>query len=300
MHCSKCGVENSDGSTHCVGCGSPLMAAAEQQPVAVQGQPVAAAAEPKTSGLAIAAFVMGLLSITCVLWPLLVVPAIICAIIAIVKIGKSNGQLKGKGLAVTGLVIPSVMTLLMPVIAMVLAIMMPALSKAREQATKVVCLNNMRGLSVAMMIYANDYDDTLPTENWCDLLIEQADVSPKSFVCVDSDAIEGESSYAMNKHLAGKKLGDVPANVVLYFETDMGLETGPRDTSIKTRRFFEYYRVYDEDTLVYKDRFNQFGGPEDLTIRHDRGRSGCNIAYADGHTAFENEEGIANLRWTAD
>ena len=64
MYCSKCGVENSDGSTHCVNCGRVLMDVPPEQPVGVQAVPVMIV-EPKTCGLAIAAFVMGILSMFC-------------------------------------------------------------------------------------------------------------------------------------------------------------------------------------------------------------------------------------------
>ncbi len=298
MYCSKCGVQNSDGSTHCVNCGSVLMNAVVQ-PVVGQAQPAVMQTGPKTSGVAIASFVMGLLSF-CGLWPILGLPAIICGIIALVNISKSNGQLKGTGFAVTGLVIPVVLG------PMMLAILMPALSNVRHIAQRVVCGTNLKGLSTAMMVYTNDYDEMLPTENWCDLLIEEADVSPRSFICEDSDAIEGESCYAMNKHVAGKKLGDLPPDVVLFFETDMGVGNGPRNAPITIRRHYEFLNefgnVYDEDAFVYKDRFNQFGGPEDLLLRHvgPGSQSGCNIAYADGHVMFVKEEGIAELRWTAE
>ena len=267
MYCSKCDVQNSEGSTHCVNCGSILMDA-PSQPVAGQGQPIAIQAEPKTSGLAIAAFVMGLLSITCILWPFLVVPAIICAIIALIKIGKSNGQLKGKGLAITGLVIPSVMTLLIPVIAMLLAIMMPALAQTRKIAQRVVCGTNLKGLSTAMTVYANDYSDQYPMpEQWCDLLIQEADVSPKSFQCPLDP--EGSFSYAINENLYKIEPDKVPPQMVVLFEADLGR--------------------------------NVAGGLDDIVLRHEQnGQLGCNITFAGGHTEFVTEDRIVNLKWTAE
>ena len=206
-----------------------------EQPVGGQAVPVMVV-EPKTCGLAIAALVMGILSLFCSLF--MAIPAIICGIIALVKIGKSNGQLKGNGFAIAGIVVPTVLTLV--VVPLLLAILMPALNQTQRIAERVVCGTNLKGLSVAMMVYSNDYDGKLPTENWCDLFIEEVDVSPKSFVCPDSDAIEGESCYAMNINIAGKNLDKLPASVVLFFETDIGVEGGPRTTSIKNRRFFEY------------------------------------------------------------
>ena len=260
MYCSKCGVQNSHGSTHCSGCGS-LLGDVPAQPPQVQAQPAASPAQSKMCGVAIAAFVMGLLGF-CGLWPILGLPAIICGIIALVKISKSNGQLKGTGFAVTGLVIPVVLGPVM------LGILLPALSQVKKVAQRVVCGTNMQALSTAMTVYSNSYDDRLPTENWCDLLIEGADVSPDSFICLDRETTAGQSSYAMNKNVAGKKMGALPANVVLFFETETGL-------------------------------FNQLGGPEDAVLRHgNTGRLGCNIAYADGFTEFVTEDRIAELQWT--
>ena len=217
MVCSKCGVQNSDGSTHCVNCGSILIDV-PSQPVAGQGQPAAVYVEPKTCGLAVAAFVMGLLSVTCVLWPLLAIPAIVCGIIALVKINKSQGQLKGTGLAVTGLVIPAVLTVILPLF---LAVMMPALGKAREFARRIVCATNMQGLSTAMMIYMNDYDDKFPTpQQWCDLLIQEVDVSPKSFQCPKEP--DGSFSYAINRNIYEVQPGPDDNQMVIMFESNLG------------------------------------------------------------------------------
>jgi general secretion pathway protein G len=75
--------------------------------------------KPCTSKLAVASFIMGLVSLTCVLWPLVGLPAIICGIIALVKISGSGGSLQGKGYAIAGIVIPAVMTVLIFVLAIV-------------------------------------------------------------------------------------------------------------------------------------------------------------------------------------
>jgi prepilin-type processing-associated H-X9-DG protein len=244
----------------------------------------------KTSRLAIASFVMSLLSMTIILF-LLGIPAIICGIVSLIRIKKNDGKLKGTGLAVSGIAISTIFAIL-------LAIFMPALGKVGPIAQRVVCGTNLKALATGMYVYVYDYEGMLPTEAWCDLLIEEADNSPRSFVCQDSGAIEGESSYGMNKFIAGMKLDDLPSNIVLFFETDMGLENGPRNTSIEDRRFTRHEFMegyYDKDALVYKNRFNQFGGPEDLLVRH---KGGCNIAFADGHVEFITEDRIDDLKWT--
>jgi prepilin-type N-terminal cleavage/methylation domain-containing protein len=48
------------------------------------------------------------------------------------------------------------------IIAVLIAVLLPALSQAREQARRTVCLNNVRQLVTATLIYANENDQTLP------------------------------------------------------------------------------------------------------------------------------------------
>ncbi len=48
------------------------------------------------------------------------------------------------------------------IIALLMSILMPALGQAREQAQRVVCLTNLRGLGVAFNFYAGDYRDYIP------------------------------------------------------------------------------------------------------------------------------------------
>ncbi len=290
MYCQKCGFQNADDATACVGCGAAMWDVS---------------AGLTTSRLAKASLTMGLLCLTLVLWPLLAIPAIVCGVMALVKISDKKNGLKGTGLALAGLGVPIGLLFLLPIPLLMFAAIMPATVQVKGIAQSIVCSSNLQGLSVAMQVYTYDYDDQLPTENWCDLLIEEADVSPYSFVCQDSDAVEGESCYAMNKHAVGKKLSDLPPNMVLFFETDLGVEAGPRTGSITERRHHdefldEFGIAYDENAKVYKDRFNQLGGPEDVLVNaHNRNDSpGCNVAFVDGHIEFVAEEDIDDLQWT--
>jgi len=47
------------------------------------------------------------------------------------------------------------------IIALLIAILMPALNKAREQGKRAVCLTNMKSLGVCWMMYADDNDDRI-------------------------------------------------------------------------------------------------------------------------------------------
>ncbi len=48
------------------------------------------------------------------------------------------------------------------IIALLVSILMPALGKARKQARNVLCLNNLRQLSLTFTLYAHDYDGKFP------------------------------------------------------------------------------------------------------------------------------------------
>lgn len=108
------------------------------------------------------------------------------------------------------------------IIAMLLAILMPALTKVKKIAQRVVCGTNLKGLGTAQTVYAHDYNGQYTVQGgktnsnlantmgnlWQTLslpwttpdavgtvtvgsslymLVREADVSPKSFVCPSSN-----------------------------------------------------------------------------------------------------------------
>ena len=48
------------------------------------------------------------------------------------------------------------------IIALLIAVLVPVLRKARFEVRKVLCITNLRSISVAIYAYANDYNDTIP------------------------------------------------------------------------------------------------------------------------------------------
>jgi len=52
------------------------------------------------------------------------------------------------------------------IIAILAAMLLPALAKSKEKAQRIRCVNNCKQLGIAAHMYANDYGDRLPHPNW--------------------------------------------------------------------------------------------------------------------------------------
>jgi hypothetical protein len=203
MFCPKCGVENTEGAQACRNCNFILADPAK----------VIAMSDAKTSGMAIASLVLGILGF-CTLFitaPL----ALLFGISAISTINYSQGKLKGKGIAIAGITL-SVIGLMLAIL-----ILMPALARMHTISPRIICAVNLKRLGASTIMYANNNKGQYPTaDKWCDSLIKyNPDLNKKMFRC--NGDIQGPSSYAMNKNI--EKLGaNSPPDMVLLFESKPG------------------------------------------------------------------------------
>src|ERR1051325_11736816 len=51
------------------------------------------------------------------------------------------------------------------IIAILAALLLPALSRAKEAGKRTTCLNNLHNMGLAMLIYADEYDGFVPRGN---------------------------------------------------------------------------------------------------------------------------------------
>jgi prepilin-type processing-associated H-X9-DG protein len=223
--------------------------------------PGPAPAKPRTSGLAIASLILGIAGpCTIGLGSIL---GIILGIVGLVKIGKSAGQLGGRGLAIAGLVVSAVGVVLLPVIlGVVIALLVTPVSRARGMSLEAASANNVRQLCVAAETYAAENKDQFPpADSWPEVLkdygIAEGDLS-------DPAGPKGSRAYAINALVAGKKLSDVKRRdqTVLFFECAPG--TPPA------------------------------GGPSDLPPSPRHGRAYA-IGFCDGHVEAVNKKHIDRL-----
>jgi len=98
--------------------------------------------------------------------------------------------------------------------------LLPMFQEAKDKALASACLSNMKQLCLAAMMYAQDWDEALPGEEWAEQLqpyLKNLEI----YKC--PGAPERERAFALNEALAGAKMGDVkrPAETVLFFESNL-------------------------------------------------------------------------------
>ena len=165
--------------------------------------------QTRSSGLAIASLILGCLALA--FGALTGIPAVVLGIIAAVKISKSNGKLRGMGLAIAGIALPF---LFLPV---QLAILFPVFAKAREKARQAGCSSHMEELGRAVHMYTQEYDGALPPKAvWCEALGKYVR-KPIIYQC--PTVLSQRSGYAWSRSLPDS-LAEIPSpgDTVMIFD----------------------------------------------------------------------------------
>lgn len=215
--------------------------------------------EPQSSGMARTSLVLGILGFFTV--GLTAVVGLVLGIVAAIRISGSQGRLKGSGVAMAGMITSGAALVFVPVLAVLLALLLPALAAAREQAQTVQCMNNLKEIGMLTLIHADD-DGAFPAAgSWCNTLTNGL----AEFQFLDCPKHpDGESSYAYNASLSELPVASVNPRTVMYFESSKG--------------------------------WNAAGGREAM-IQPPRHRRGIVICYADGSVEAVSTTRLRSLRW---
>jgi len=212
--------------------------------------PTTAASRPPTSGLAVAALVLGALTLPTI--GMAGIAGIIVGLAALVSIRLGRGRVRGMGLALGGITLSVACLGLVAVF-----FVFPIYKKAKVSAQKAVCLSNVKNLALAVQMYIAANDDVFPDAgNWCEALRPYAK-NDEVFICPMAPDLR--CSYAYNAALSGVRLDALadPMRTIAIFESDTG--------------------------------WNAHGGPE-LLPTEGRHFHGDNLGFADGHAAWMHRE----------
>ncbi len=122
---------------------------------AAEGEAAPAAGPAVTSGKAVVSLVLGVLSFCALL--LAGIPAALFGFLALNDIKKGQGRVKGKGLAITGLALGLVGTLLTCACVPLGVLLWPAMQSVTEASARAQSQNNLKQIALAMQIYNDTY-----------------------------------------------------------------------------------------------------------------------------------------------
>ena len=103
---------------------------------------------------------------------------------------------------VIALIVLGVVMGLVALLAIPMAMLLPALSQAKGKARSIMCMSNMKQLALALVLYADDNNGKFPPSNeWCDKINPYVG-SPKIFQCPAQE--NQRCGYAFNRNFSQK------------------------------------------------------------------------------------------------
>lgn len=158
--------------------GAPVVATAMGGPVGYAPAGEYFTPPAKASGWSVASLVFGCLSFFIpIVAPL---AAVVTGIVGLVKANRPG--VGGRGFAIAGLVLGLTGFFIST---MLIAILLPSLNRAREQANRIKCASNLRQVGQAIQIYANENKGQFP--DTIDQLMLTGDLGPEALVCPTSN-----------------------------------------------------------------------------------------------------------------
>jgi len=173
------------------------------------------------------------------------------------------------------------------VIAILAAILFPVFAQAREKARQTACLSNMRQVALGVYLYAQDYDETLPTTgdddrlSWIDQIVPY--VRNDQIRRCPSDSGFGASSahrtsYGVNNYFGhGMSLAAIPSPASVIYAAEI----------VDTEEGDHYHPMFWGD-VPDNDWAWHDGKPTEVAYARHNG--GANYAFLDSHARWHRFE----------
>ena len=198
------------------------------------------------------------------------------------------------------------------IIALLIGILLPSLGAARDAAQTTICAQNLRQVGVAMIVYANDYDEQLwPAEDWAfgrdqrgaidrsepGIIFDYVEDAHEICGCPKNKRRSGDGrtsgtlygaytdlnfDYTMFDEIQGYRLGrevQVARLADVRTSKPVRITSSAGETRLTAMRAVPVY--IEESTWLYNQQFTEgyWGNLDQITDRHDKGG---HILYADG------------------
>jgi prepilin-type N-terminal cleavage/methylation domain-containing protein/prepilin-type processing-associated H-X9-DG protein len=206
------------------------------------------------------------------------------------------------------------------IIALLAAIIFPVFAKARSRARQASCLSNIKQLGLAVLMYADDYDETFPpfgyqvnvpgegiiwqywfgrehgswpnyTYNLKEGILQPYTVNTKVDRCPDfmpTHPIYGDGlGYGYNREVAGDAFGSFPPCTLVQMDN-------PSDTILFADSGLHYdpagwpprinlRETWESTMIVPPSTVKAWYGSIDFRFHDPRHQGQCNVVFADGH-----------------
>lgn len=180
------------------------------------------------------------------------------------------------------------------IIAILAAMLLPALNKAREKAKDIKCANNLKQMGLGFMLYADDYEDYIPyggsgMEQWpfkISPYVGKANASASDveniglWLCPSLPGGNGRS-YGLNEQITPQytKPGGTYGRLPSPSKTMLVTDSWDPDQGVN-RYWGTSHRIFYVDTKFYG------------TIDKTRHSAGANVLFAEGHVEYRKEASI--------